>query len=102
MKKITKNQTARIFLEVFIGIIISFILNFILIKYGYFKMSNSKLTSYTVSLLSIPIYKITRTSLNLNGYPMNSNMVIIGIIFSLICVSLGELFFLRKEKRNGQ
>lgn len=94
-------QTIRIFIEVITGIVLSFGLNYILIYFGYTHIQNHNLSTYTVRILNLPIYKIITHNNKTIGIPYNNNMALVGIATSMILIIVIETITLIFEKRRS-
>lgn len=83
-------QFLRICLEIFIGSVISTILSAILIAIGYYKVKNNDLDSYSVRLIGVTLYDITKSGNEYVGQAINQNMSIIGMVISIITIIVNE------------
>ena len=83
-------QFLRICLEIFIGSVISTILSAILIAIGYYKVKNNDLDSYSVRLIGVTLYDITKSGDKYVGQAINQNMSIIGMVISIITIIVNE------------
>ena len=96
-----KKQTIRIFIDAIAGIILSFSLNYILISFGYAHIQSNNLSTYTVRVLNLPIYKIIAHNNKTVGIPYNNNMALVGIVTSMILIIVIETITLIFEKRRS-
>lgn len=83
-------QFLRICLEIFIGSVISTILSAILIAIGYYKVKSNNLDSYSVRLIGVTLYDITKSGNEYVGQAINQNMSIIGMVISIITIIVNE------------
>lgn len=94
-----KRQTLRMFLEFVIGILLSFIINGLIITCAFFYVHANNLNYYNLNLLGMNICKI----INYHGTYNTNNLMIIGIILSILSVIIGEIIFeLKGRKKNTQ
>ena len=97
----TNKQLIRITIGIILGIVISVIVSTILITVGYSFTNMDKLESYTVKFINVPIFYIKESGKK--GIPVPSNMMMLGIVWSVITVfAIETLHYFReksKEKR---
>lgn len=90
---IMKKQATRICIEIIFGIILSVVISFIAIAIAYAIIHAKDLSDFNLNLLGLPIYKISKTQNNFKGIANTNNMMLFGVICSVLSVLLGELFF---------
>jgi Mn2+/Fe2+ NRAMP family transporter len=88
-----KKQTTRICIEIITGIILSVVIIFIAIAIAYAIVHAKDLSNFNLNFLGLPIYKISKTSNDFKGVANTDNMMLFGVVCSVLSVLLGELFF---------
>ncbi|GEQ33701.1 LlsX family protein [Marinilactibacillus psychrotolerans] len=102
MKKKLNNPTTRIIASIVLGIVIGVIVCFIAIRFGYSHIKSTDLMEYNVNLIGLNIFNIQREGAEYIGTPNNSNMMFIGIIFSMILAIVTETIVAFKNRKRGE
>lgn len=95
-----KKQEFRIIGEILLGIVISVIFNFLCISFGYYKINADKLDTYSVSPFGLEIFQIKNGGNS--GSPVVTNMMYIGIIFSILMVIVVEVIIGMKKRHHKE
>ncbi|MFD2307265.1 DUF5963 family protein [Enterococcus termitis] len=99
MKKKFNNSTTRVIVSIFLGIILGVFVCFMAIRTGYTYVKSSSLTEYSVNILGFTIFDIQKVGNEFKGTPNNSNMMFIGIIFSMILATATEIVIALKNRK---
>ncbi|EPP0902202.1 DUF5963 family protein [Listeria monocytogenes] len=99
MKKKFNNSTTRVIVSIFLGIILGVFVCFMAIRTGYTYVKSSSLTEYSVNILGFIIFDIQKVGNEFKGTPNNSNMMFIGIIFSMILATATEIVIALKNRK---
>lgn len=102
MKKKLNNPTTRIITSIILGIVIGVLVCFIAIRFGYSHIKSTDLMEYNVNLIGLNIFNIQREGAEYIGTPNNSNMMFIGIIFSMILAIVTETIVAFKNRKRGE
>lgn len=99
MKKKLNNPTTRIIASIVLGIVIGVLVCFIAIRFGYSHIKNTNLMEYNVNLIGLNIFNIQREGTEYIGTPNNSNMMVIGLAFSMVLAIVTETIVAFKNKK---
>lgn len=102
MTKKFNNLTTRVIVSIILGIILGVFVCFMAIRSGYTYVKSSSLTEYSVSILGFTIFDIQKVGNGLKGTPNNSNMMFIGIMFSMVLSIITEVIATLKNRRSKE
>lgn len=84
-------QALRVTLEIVVGMIASAVLFYFVIRFGY---TEAAANNGAITFLGLEIFSFENGTEN----PNTNNMMLLGVVSSLLFVVLGELMFGRKKK----
>lgn len=93
------NPLYRIIIELIVGCILSLIMNYVIISIGYFHYYQHALTTYTVTLFTLPIYRIAGTGSNVVGTSITQNITMTSILITIFFVIVFEIVYRIIKKR---
>lgn len=99
MKKKLTNPTIRVIVSIILGIIIGVLVCFIAIRFGYSHIKSTDLMEYNVNLIGLNIFNIQREGTEYIGTPNNSNMMFIGLAFSIVLAIVTETIVSFKNRK---
>ncbi|WP_207696644.1 hypothetical protein DOK67_0002296 [Enterococcus sp. DIV0212c] len=103
MKKKFNNPTNRVIVSIILGIVVGVFVCFMAIRSGYSHIKGTSLSEYSVDVFGFSIFDIQKVGGEFKGTPNNSNMMFIGLIFSMVLAIATEIILAvvnrrRKEK----
>ncbi|MGY3751162.1 DUF5963 family protein [Vagococcus acidifermentans] len=102
MKKKFNNPTTRVIASIILGIILGVFVCFMAIRSGYTYIKSSSLTEYSVNIFGFPIFDIQKVGNEFKGTPNNSNMMFVGIIFSMVLAIVTEVVIALKNRKSKE
>ena len=99
MKKKINNPTTRVIVFI-LGIILGVFVCYMEIRSGYTYIKSSSLTEYSVKIFGFPIFDIQKIGNEFKGTPNNSNMMFVGIIFSMMLAIVTEIVIALKNRKD--
>ncbi|EKP7339254.1 LlsX family protein [Listeria monocytogenes] len=102
MKEKFNNPTTRVIVSIILGIILGVFVCFMTIRSGYTYVKSSSLTEYSVTIFGFTIFDIQKVGNEFKGTPNNSNMMFIGIIFSMVLAIVTEVVIALKNRKGKE
>lgn len=89
----------RLMIEILVGIGISVVANLIAITFGYKHFYKAALDNYNVRFLGIKVFNIVKEGAKGVGTPNIQNMMLVGVMCSVILVVICEIIVNVKAKK---
>ncbi|MBO0439635.1 LlsX family protein [Candidatus Enterococcus ikei] len=102
MKQKFNNPTNRVIVSIILGIIVGVFVCFMAIRLGYSHVKGTSLSEYSVNVFGFSIFDIRKVGGEFKGTPNNSNMMFIGLIFSMVLAIVTEVILAIVNKRRKE